>query len=74
MKEITFEASFGDERKTVRLSQPRGMGSEIWFVTVNNYHQGEMWKRGDTWVCYDTDLTYEDIQILGEIIEKGNKV
>lgn len=71
MQQIVFKATFGDEVKTVRLSQPNGMGGEIWFVIVNNYHWGEMWKRGDSWVCYDTDLTTEDIQILGEIIENN---
>lgn len=69
MKEIVFQASFGDARKEVRLSRPDGMSEEIWFVLVNNYHQGQIWKRGDQWVCYDTDLTFEDIQIIGEIIE-----
>lgn len=70
MQEIVFQASFGDERKTVRLTQPDGMGSETWKVLIDNYYKGGLWKRGDSWVCYGThSFTFEDIQILGEIIE-----
>lgn len=46
----------------------------IWHFSINNYHQGELWKRDDVWVFYGNaqdSLMFEDIQILGAMIEEA---
>lgn len=72
MKEIVFQATFGDEIKTVRLTIPNGTDSKMWEVSIDWYHHGTLYFRDDRWGAYLNDrsvLTTEDIQILGEIIE-----
>ena len=72
---LCFEATFGDERKTVRVSKPVGMDSEAYQVSIDYYHQGIILYR-DGWIGYLNDrsiLTAEDIAILGEMIEGLNK-
>lgn len=72
MKPLTFPATFGDVIKTVTISQPLGAGG-IFYITIDNYHHGQMWKRNNEWVGYMADkseLTAEDVQILGEMIDE----
>jgi len=74
MNDITFDATFGNERKTVRMSIPEGSGSKMWEVSINCYHQGRLYYRDGQWGSYLNDLselTTADIQILGEMIENA---
>lgn len=72
MREIVFKASFGDERKTIRISKPNGMDSLMWQLSIDWYHQGTLYFRDGHWGAYlndSSEITTEDIQILGEIID-----
>jgi hypothetical protein len=73
MGEISFIASFGDETKRVKLTQPQGAGGGH-FLSIDNYHKGQLIKQGGQWVLQANDLsefTADDIVILGDIIENG---
>lgn len=75
MKKLEFPATFGHQVKQVSISQPLGAGG-IFYITIENYHQGQMWKRNGQWVGYMADkseITAEDIQILGEMIDEEMK-
>lgn len=68
MNEIVFTASFGDEKKTVRIINPDG-GGEGWQVTIDYYFRGTLFKREGQWVCFEKWLNSDDVQILGEMID-----
>lgn len=69
MKDIVFEAPFGEERKTVKLSQPTGAGGDSFTVMVDNYCFGRVYKRNGEWAGDGQGLYTEDYAILGERIE-----
>lgn len=77
IRSIKFKAVYGDVQKDAELSQPHGDGGNGgWHFMVDYCYKGSLWKRGDVWVFYgnaEQELTFEDIQILGEIIEEESK-
>lgn len=66
---IEFEATFGDDKKQVKLLQPHGTGGN-WHVYIDNYYKGSLLNIGGEWAMYDTDLTLDDIHILVDMIKK----
>jgi hypothetical protein len=69
---IKFKAPFGDERKDIMLGNPHG-GSEGYQVYIDDYYQGTIVLRDGQWIGHLNDrseLTIDDIQILGERIER----
>lgn len=71
MKEITLLAAYGDERKKVIISQPLGAG-DIYYINIDRYHQGQMFKRKGEWVGYfpePNEITWADVMVIGEIID-----
>jgi hypothetical protein len=76
MKQILFEAAFGDERKQVEISQPHGTGQQGLHIYVDKYYCGTMGKRGCQWIAHLNnnslpEFTSTDIEILGQIIEES---
>lgn len=72
MKTVEFEAVYGDETKKVQLTAPSG--GEGVQVIIDNYYQGMLFKRQGKWVGYfneDSNLTADDVQILGEMIDNS---
>ena len=70
---IEFKASYGDEDRNVIISAPNGAHGGGFNILVNNYLYGRLFKRNGIWVGFfneGTDVTGEDITILGEIIER----
>jgi hypothetical protein len=76
MKHIQFEAVFGNERKKVEISQPHQTAEPGLHLSIDNYYCGRLAKYKDEWKAYLNsksipDFTSDDIQILGQIIEKS---
>ncbi|MDB4919862.1 hypothetical protein [Mucilaginibacter sp.] len=71
---MEFTASFGDEQKTVRISHVN-TGSGGYAVLIDNYYYGDLIKRNGEWILMSNTnkLTIDDIQILGELVEKNYK-
>jgi len=70
--DIEFEIIIGDQAKHVRLSIPNGAGGG-YHVYVDKYYYGKVIKRNGQWIGLmntKSDLTTDDIQEIGEIIEK----
>jgi hypothetical protein len=73
MKEIEFDASFGNKIKKVKLSSNIG-GSDGWQVSIDNYYQGTIFFKDGMWKAHLNNrsiLTSDDILILGEMIQKN---
>lgn len=71
MKEIEFDAHFGDVKKKLKLMQPTG-ASDLWQVIIDNYYQGILLKRDGKWEAHlnaNCDLNADDITALGERID-----
>lgn len=68
--EIRLHQPFGDHRMYVKLAIPSGIAGDIWFVTIDGYHRGQMMKQNGAWVCHDSPLTPCEIEMLGNEIEK----
>ena len=76
MKDIEFMAAFGDDRKRVRISRPQGSSSG-YQVFIANYYQGIIVKLNNEWVGHlnaRSELTSDDILILGDIIDNASQV
>jgi hypothetical protein len=76
MKQIEFEAVFGNKVKKVIISQPHGTAQYGLQLTIDNYYCGSIVKQNEKWIAHFTDksllqFTADDIQILGEIIDKS---
>lgn len=72
MDAIEIIGAFGDERKTVRISQPNGAWPS-YHIMIDNYYHGNLTKLDGEWVSHlngNSYLTTEDICILGEIIDE----
>lgn len=69
--EIVFMASYGDEKKQVKLSQPAGGGNANWHVMVGGYYFGRVWKYNGTWTGDGHGLFFEDFEIIGALIENS---
>lgn len=74
LKEIRFEAVFGNERKQVTISQPHGSAAQGLQLYIGKYYCGQFLKRNGEWKAYLNDksipeFTSTDIDILIQIIE-----
>jgi len=69
MREIEFNASFGDEQKRVVIGQDVG-GGEGWHVLIDNYSRGVIYYRQGQWVYYDRHLELDDVMVIAELIEE----
>lgn len=73
MKEITFEASFGDTIRTIQLSRIIG-GGETWHVYVENIEVAQIYIRYNGYYYEENILNAEDAQaILDRIMEYLNQ-
>jgi len=71
MPEIEFDAPFGDERKHVWITLPDGAGANIYQIYLDNFYQGRLTKQNGQWIHWEGNLTTDDIQILGEMIDEA---
>lgn len=70
MKTIEFYGYWGNQKKKVHICVPTG--GEGCQIIVDNFYQGIILKRKEQWVGYfnyNSELTADDIGILGKIIE-----
>lgn len=68
---IEFDAAYGNDRKMVVIRQLSGLGN-IYQVFIGNYYEGTIVKLNGEWVAHlnlKSDLTADDIQLLGDIID-----
>ena len=76
MKELTIDAAFGDKIKKVVVSQPHRTAAAGLHLMMDNYYCGLLIKREGKWTAYLNDkswydFTTDDIQILGDLIDKS---
>ena len=74
MKQLVFTATIGDVKTTVKLTEPQG-ASAGYQVLIDQWLQGTLVKRGQTWVAHlnkKSILTSADIGILGALIDDAN--
>lgn len=74
MREISFKTTFGDQVKTVRITQPFGMAG-VCQLLIDHYYQGQFVKYRDVWEWRPQDenkdpLTPEDVAALIQRIEE----
>ena len=72
--DITFKAHFGNEVKTVAISEVEGTGSQCYHVDINCYYHGRLWKTSNFgWQndLKDEWITAADIDIIIDLIEQG---
>lgn len=75
MEDVIIPATFGDETKTVTLSIPNG-GGDHYQIMVGNYYHGTLKKQNGQWAGHlarKSELTSDDIYIMGEIIDSKTK-
>ena len=73
MKDIETIAVYGDEYKTLTITQPNGAAG-IFHISIDRYHQGRLFKANGGWIAHFNEpfeLTGDDILVLVEIIESG---
>ena len=73
MKYFEFIASYGNEKKVVKITQPTG-GGDCYQILIQNYFQGVITKLKNEWVPHlnsRSELTGDDVFILTEVIEKN---
>jgi hypothetical protein len=71
MKPIEIAAVYGDEYKTLTITQPNGAAGTL-HISINRYHQGTISRVNNEWVAHlnqPIELTGDDILILVEMIE-----
>ena len=71
MKSIEFIASFGDEKKKIKISQPTGSGEQF-FLYINDYYQGMINKVNNEWYAHlnkPAELTGDDLSVIYSLIE-----
>ncbi|MGY3054366.1 hypothetical protein ACVWYG_002573 [Pedobacter sp. UYEF25] len=71
MAEITFKAAFGNEVKTVRLTQPHG-GQGNYHIMIDNFYSGVIVRTHTGFLVYLNNvelLTSADLEALLERIE-----
>ena len=71
MRHFDIDGICGNETKTARLVAPSGANG-FWQVLIDNYYEGILIKRNDRWIGYvneRSELTADDIMILGEMID-----
>lgn len=74
MKQLDFTATYGDEKKNVKITEPNGTGGGFQ-VFIDDYYQGMLMKLNNEWVGHLNDksqLSPDDISALGDIIDKEN--
>jgi len=70
---IEFKASYGDEDRNVIITAPNDAHGGGFNILVDNYLYDRLFKRNDIWVGFfneGTDVTDEDVSILGEMIDR----
>ena len=70
---IEFTATYGDEIRTVRITDVHG-DSVFYQVLVNNYCEGNIFYKDKRWQAFlsaRSSLTIDDIQELGEFINQS---
>lgn len=70
MPDIEFLASFGHERKKVKISEVT-KGAHGYQIYINNFYYGTLAKIRGEWIHHANQpwFTADDIQALAEIIE-----
>jgi len=74
MHTIQFIAAFGNEDKSVNLTAHSG-NSGGYHLYIDKYFRGQMFYRNERWVFFgnmEKELTFEDVEILGQIIDANN--
>lgn len=72
MEVIVSVAVYGDQRKELVISQPSGAGNDF-HIFIDKYYEGSIVKLKGDWVGHlipKSRLTADDVQILGEMIDK----
>ncbi|MFI5405474.1 MAG: hypothetical protein ACHQ1D_03055 [Nitrososphaerales archaeon] len=73
MKDLELIASFGDERRIVKIVQPHLSGDQ-YQVLIDNWCQGMIMKARGEWVAYwnaKSDLGVDDVSMISDLIEKN---
>jgi hypothetical protein len=71
MQSLSFRATFGNEIKSVYISNVHNDGS-YYHLLINNYFQGSLYSHDGIWNLHSsnpTELTFEDLQFLGKKID-----
>jgi hypothetical protein len=71
MRSIKIDAVFGDKPVQIEISATLGAG-EVFYVMINKYYNGRIWKTGDGWrhdLHPKTILQGEDVAIIIDLIE-----
>lgn len=76
LKQIEFEAVFGDTVKKVEISQPHGTGTFGLHLMIDKHYCGKLVKLNGEWIAHLNDksvpeFTSTDIEILGQIIDES---
>ena len=75
MKTIEFNAQIGDVIKKVKVSSNE-YGAGGWQILIDDYYHGDVFYKDGGWRAHlnaKSFLTGDDINILGEMIEKESK-
>jgi hypothetical protein len=72
MEEIIIPAWYGNEMKTVVITQPNGAGGSFQ-ILIDKFYQGVLLKAQGEWKVYlnsRSQLTSDDISILTDLAER----
>jgi len=73
MKPIEIDTYFGDKPVHTEISATMGAGGGF-YVTINKYYQGRVWKTNDGWrhdLNQKTTLQGDDLALIIDLIEKA---
>ena len=73
MKKIAFTKKFGQEEKSVELSNLPDV-TNVFFLNVGGYHRGILNKYNGEWIgCFNkkSEFTTDDVQFLGNFIDSS---
>ena len=73
MNKIEIDTFFCDKAAHLEITTPIGCGGATYFININKFYCGRLWKTDDGWQ-HDlnplAELSGDDIQILIDLIEK----
>ena len=72
MDNIVFTAHYGDDEKRAEIANHVDTGGEFYHLYIDGFYKGQLYYRDNQWNMHltpNSDITIDDIQILGEIIE-----
>jgi hypothetical protein len=72
MEKLEIDTYFGDKPVHIEIGATMGARGGF-YVTINNYYQGRVWKTNDGWrhdLNPKSELTGDDLQILIDLIEE----